>query len=148
MRSLRMRQKAYESDGKCVYCRADLSKFPPDLVTDEHIIPRALNGSLVIRNGACDPCAKISNKNYENAALNNDLFVPRRLLELKKSRNRGKGQRPPQRLPLVALGNRTAGGGEESFNIQLSDDEYPNVFSLIIFPPAGFIVGADRGADR
>lgn len=144
MRSLQMKQQNYKSDGKCLYCRDDLANFPADQVTDEHIIPRALNGSLIIRNGACAPCAKISNKNYENIALNNDLFVPRRLLEL-RSRNRGRNQKPPEPLPLVALGDHVMGGGV--FNIQLSDAEYPNKFSLVLFRPAGRLAGQDRGTD-
>jgi hypothetical protein len=146
MRSLQMTAADYRLGDKCVFCLADLSKLPPEEVTDEHIIPRALNGSLVIRNGVCAPCAKLSNKNYENIALNNDLFVARRLLDLKKSRRRGKKQKSPEPLPLVALGNHVT-GGEELFNIQLSDDEYPDRFSLILFPPPGRLTGEDRGSE-
>jgi hypothetical protein len=143
-----MKQQAYVSDGKCVFCRKELSKLPPAQVTDEHIIPRALNGALIIRKGVCEPCAKFSNKHYENTALNKDLFVPRRLLELKKSRNRGKSQRKPaEPLPLVALGNHVMDGGDELFNVQLSDGEYPNIFSLILFPPAGRLAEEDRGSE-
>jgi hypothetical protein len=141
-----MRQHDYKSDGKCVFCREDLSGFRADEVTDEHIIPRALNGTLLIRNGVCGPCARLSNKLYENRALSNDLFVPRRLLELKKSRNRGKHQKSPEPLPLVALGNQVMSGGDGVFNIQLSDDEYPYRFSLILFPPPGKLEKEDRGA--
>jgi hypothetical protein len=149
MRSLQMIARNYSLDGRCTFCLTPLAQLSPTTeVTDEHIIPRALNGSLVIRKGVCAPCAKLSNKNYENAALNNDLFVPRRLLELKKSRNRGKKhQKPPDPLPPVALGNQIMSGGPELFNIQLSDDEYPNVFGLLLFPPAGRLVGEDRGGD-
>lgn len=142
-----MRQKDYRLDGRCLYCLEDMSSYAVNEITDEHIIPRALNGALVIRNGACQACARFSNKAYEYTALNKDLFVPRRLLELKKSRNRGKNQKPPEPLPLVALGNRVMSGGEELFNIQLSDAEYPNIFSLILFPPAGRLVGEDRGSE-
>lgn len=124
-----------------------MSSYPACEVTDEHIMPRALNGSLVIRNGACQSCARLSNKLYEHTALNKDLLVARRLLELKKSRNRGKNQKSPEPLPPVALSNHVMDGGEELFKIQLSDDEYPNVFSLILFPPAGRLTGEDRGAD-
>ena len=42
------------SCGKCVYC---LKCFVVEDLTDEHIVPRALNGGLIIKKGACIPCA-------------------------------------------------------------------------------------------
>jgi HNH endonuclease len=142
MRSLAMRQQNYDLVGKCVYCLHD---FAADDLTDEHIIPRAMNGGLILKKGACKPCAKRSNEDYEGAALNNDLLIARRILELRKSRNRGAKQPPPKPLPPVAAGDRTMGGGK--FDIALSDDQYPNHFSLVLFRPAGLLVGEDRGAD-
>lgn len=144
MRSLAMRVHHYQSDGRCVYCRQELAKFESNQVTDEHIIPRALNGSLVIRKGACGPCARQSNREYENDALNNDLLVPRRLLELKASRRRGRSQHPPQALPPVANGDATLAEGA-TFDIDLNRDDYPPVFSLLTFQPAGRLVGVERG---
>ncbi|TIS86131.1 MAG: HNH endonuclease [Mesorhizobium sp.] len=141
MRSLVMRQHDYRLDGRCVYCRTDMSGYAADEVTDEHIIPRALNGTLVIRNGACAECARLSNKNYEAAALNSDLLVPRRLLELKASRRRGKNQSAPRPLPPVALGDCGV------FDLDLAREDYPQFFSLVVFQPAGLLIGVDRGGD-
>jgi hypothetical protein len=141
MRSLAMRQKNYDLGGKCVYCLKD---FEPDDLTDEHIVPRALNGGLILKKGACRPCAAKSNKDYEGAALNNDLLVPRRILELRKSRNRGASQPPPQPLPPVGIGDLTMGG---DCNIQLSDAEYPAWFPLVLFPAPGLLAGVDRGSE-
>ncbi|AZO34517.1 hypothetical protein EOA27_13935 [Mesorhizobium sp. M2A.F.Ca.ET.037.01.1.1] len=56
MRSLRMRQHDYQLDGRCVYCRVNLDSLPPDDRTDEHVVPLSLNGTLVIRDGACKEC--------------------------------------------------------------------------------------------
>jgi hypothetical protein len=140
MRSLARRQHNYDLGGKCVYCLKD---FGSDDLTDEHIVPRALNGSLILKKGACRLCAKKSNEEYEGAALNNDLLIPRRLLELRKSRNRGAKQQGPKPLPPVSAGDVTMGGGD--FDIQLSDSEYPPIFSLILFPRAGLLDGVDRG---
>jgi 5-methylcytosine-specific restriction endonuclease McrA len=89
MRSLAMRQHNYDLGGKCAYCLTD---FNADDLTDEHIIPRALNGGLILKKGACRRCAAKSSKDYEGAALNNDLLIPRRLLELRTGRNRGAKQ--------------------------------------------------------
>lgn len=141
MRSLTMRQQTYDLGGKCVYCRKE---FAVEDLTDEHIVPRALNGSLILKKGACRPCAVKSNKDYEGAALNHDLLIPRRLLELRKSRNRGAKQPPPRPLPPVAIGDVTMGG--DGFDIQLSDDQYPPAFDLVLFPRAGLLDGIDRGS--
>ena len=84
-----MRQHNYDLGGKCAYCLTD---FNADDLTDEHIIPRALNGGLILKKGACRRCAAKSSKDYEGAALNNDLLIPRRLLELRTGRNRGAKQ--------------------------------------------------------
>lgn len=140
-----MRQHDYRLDGRCVYCRADMSGYAAEEITDEHIIPRALNGTLVIRRGACVVCARLSNKNYEAAALNSDLLVPRRLLELKASRRRGRSQSAPRPLPLTARGEAVMGGGD--FEINLAREDYPQTFALIVFQPAGLLAGDDRGGD-
>jgi hypothetical protein len=143
MRSLTMRQHKYHLDGRCVYC---LEKISPGEATTEHIIARALNGTLEIVDGSCARCASLSNESYEQTALNVDLLIPRRLLELKKSRNRGKKrQKAPVPLPTVAFGDQTMNENAK-FNVQLSDAEYQPTFVLVQFPPAGLLVGENRGA--
>jgi HNH endonuclease len=141
MRSLAMRQHTYPSSGRCVFCRAEL---PPDALTDEHIIPLSLNGSLVIRKGTCEPCRKRSNEKYEWAALDNDLLAPRRLLALR--RRRGRNKKAPTALPSVTLGDATM-DRDAKFEVELTTEQYPNYFSLILFPPAGLLVGIDRGSE-
>jgi hypothetical protein len=147
MRSLTMREHNYPPSGQCLYCQADIAAYAPDDITNEHIVPRALNGSLILLNGACSACAKLSNESYENTALNNDLLIARRLLELKKSRHRGKKHnKPPMPLPAVAKGDHTQSDGADMFTEALSKDEYPQIFGLVLFPPAGLLKGIDRGA--
>jgi hypothetical protein len=141
-----MRKHDYRLDGRCVYCLENIRDWPQEQITDEHIIPRALNGSLIIRNGACKSCAELSNQSYENVALNNDLLIARRILELKKSRKRGKNQKPPRPLPPVARGDATM-DAEAEFDLALADGNYPNHFSLVQFPPAGRVIGEKSGAD-
>jgi hypothetical protein len=144
MPSLVMRQHDYHLGNVCVYCR---NKFPDEELTDEHIIARALNGGLVIRRGACIPCAKLSNETYENTALNVDLLVPRRLLALKKSRNRGRAHRKPlSPLPPIAP-FAVHGGPKENFFLELPDEEYPNHFTLVNFLAAGRLVGETRSGE-
>jgi hypothetical protein len=39
-----------------------MSGYPPEQITNEHIIADALRGTLVIINGACRECARLSIK--------------------------------------------------------------------------------------
>jgi len=146
MRSLVMPRKRKRLDGRCVFCLEDMSDYPAKDKTDEHVIPDALRGDYVIEDGACSDCAQKSNKEYENIALNNDLLVPRRLLDLKSSKKRGKNAKQPKPLPPVALGNATMDPNAE-FSIHLEVDQYPQSFALIYFPPPGLLAGVDRGSD-
>jgi len=143
MRSLSMRPRDYSLDGLCVYCRRDLSALSAEEVRDEHIIPRALNGSLVIKGGACSTCTHISDKSYQQAALDTDLLVARRLLEQKPSVKRepqpGRDLRPVavERLAMPVAGSRG----------QQGDGAVPRRFSLVVFEQAGMLVGVDRTGD-
>jgi hypothetical protein len=146
MPSLVMRQHDYHLDGRCIYCLTDMTGWKDEDKTDEHIIARALNGGLIIRHGACKACAKLSNDEYENTALNTDLLVPKRILELRKSRRRGRKQLPPKPLPPLALGNQTMNPNVDIFDITAQKEQYPQTFALIGFPPPGLLSGIDRGS--
>ncbi len=45
----------YASVGQCIYCGDNQS-----VLTDEHIIPRSLNGILIFSKASCQKCAKIT----------------------------------------------------------------------------------------
>jgi len=119
-----------------------LERFELEFLTEEHIVPMAIGGSLVIRNGSCRNCAEFSNSSYENQALNEDLKIPKFLLGLK---GRGKGNLPKniRHLPSVHAGHAmTKDLGER---LDFSPELYPKVFSLIVFQPPGFLAGIERG---
>ncbi|WP_223262632.1 HNH endonuclease [Sphingobium sp. SCG-1] len=135
-----MKKQEYLGDGRCLYC---LNRFDNAELTDEHIIPTAIHGALLIKNGACVTCARSTNKNFENQALNQDLLLPRLLLELK---GRGKSGAPQdlRHLPAVYSGDTTMGNdGVRLLDFPIS--LYPKMFHLIQFPPAGVLSGTDRG---
>lgn len=142
MRSLQMaKRKRYSGDGYCLFCR---EAFADADLTDEHIIPEAIHGTLVIKNSSCRPCARRSNIEYENAALNGDLQLPRVLLDLKGKRGSAI-PRDVRHLPPVFLGDTTmAEDGERilDFPIEL----YPKHFELIHFQSPGKLSGIDRGS--
>lgn len=140
MPTLEMRREKYDANGRCVFCT---KTFDLADMTDEHIIPDAILGKLVIKNGACEECARRGNAAYENDAINNDFELPRLLLHL-----RGKGTwKPPKdirHLPPVYAGDVTQGG--EGPRLNFAPEHYPKMFSLYGFPPPGLLAGADRGS--
>jgi hypothetical protein len=138
-----MKRHSYQGDGRCVFC---LQTFDTDQLTDEHIIPEAINGTLLIRRGACREHARQSNRDYENPALNSDLLLPRLLLELKGKR--GGAPKDLRHLPPVFRGDvtMTAVPMEErllDFPVEL----YPKTFHLLKFQSPGLLAGVDRGAE-
>lgn len=136
-----MPSKQYWLNQRCVYC---LKEFASRDLTDEHIIPKSIHGAYVIKDGACKPCAQLSNEAYENEALALELLIPRRLLGL-KGRNRGRKAGPPKLLPRVAPFMGGAAKGND-FSILLEPEDYPPFFSLPVFQPAGRLVDIDRGS--
>ncbi|MEO7691619.1 MAG: HNH endonuclease [Sphingomonas sp.] len=140
MRTLQMAKRTYVGDGLCVFCR---KPFAESDLTDEHIIPEALHGALVIKNGACRPCARHSNTAYENKALNGDLQLARILLDLRGKRGTA-APRDVRHMPPVFPGNLTMGGEGERL-LDFPVEMYPKFFNLILFPPPGLLVGVDRG---
>lgn len=121
----------YPSDGRCIYCLGDLSVLPR---TDEHIIPRALNGASVLVGSACEQHARFSNSEYEDHVLNNELVAIRALLDLKR-RNRGKNKRP-LKLPLAAINPPPDVLETRSAYVTiLAADEFPPLFHITLHSP-------------
>ena len=117
-------------------------------MTEEHIIPYALSGmgEMTIDDGSCTTCNKFANERFENFAFKADFNTARILLDLKR-RNRGKKSRKPLRLPPVATGDLVDSLDEVAFDTELSRDEYPNLITLTMFPPAGKLLGVQRTGD-
>lgn len=141
--SLEMPVRKYIGDGRCVFC---LKKFETKDLTDEHIVPDAINGRAILLKGSCGPCAKESNKAYENEALESDLKVARLILGL-----RGKsGGRPRdvRHMPKVFRGdvNTLLHDAEAYRLLNFGLDEYPRYFTLLNYKPAGLLAKVDRGS--
>ena len=115
--------------------------LPPKELTEEHIVPLALSGTLRFKNATCEPCRKISNERYENPALQADFLAPRILLELKR-----RHKKTGKRLPVCAFGDSTR-SSLETFQLALTKDEYPKRFDWIVLPPPGRLVGVSRGGE-
>lgn len=63
--------------GTCIYCG-----FTAGRLTDEHIIPQGLGGTLVLEMASCDPCAQVTSR-FEMDALRGFLDHGRQALGIK-----------------------------------------------------------------
>ena len=135
-----MNARVYPSLGQCIFCGS------VDDLTDEHVVPEALSGigQIIIERGSCRSCNNYANENYEQPALKADFLPVRHMLELKRKR-RGR-QQAPRRMPRVSYAADIDSVGSEGFDVDLSPDEYPPIFSFVVHPPAGLLVGEDRSA--
>lgn len=130
-----MRSHKYPSIGRCIFCTQEM---PPELLTDEHIIALALNGTLIFEESTCEHCREHSNTVYEQPALNAELLTPRLLLEFKRRK-----KKQPKPLPKVAAGDHVLSEG--NFDIELLAAEYPPFITLLALLPPGKLSGEDRG---
>jgi hypothetical protein len=129
-----MRRARHAPLGRCMYCLAAGSSRV--LLTEEHLVPRALGGRLTLREAVCEPCRRITGR-LEQLTLEREFAVPKTLLALKRRRARAKG---PSLLPAVILEGH---GGEPA---TLAAEAFPRGFSLPAFEPAGLLANTDRGA--
>lgn len=138
MVSLKMESKSYHiADGRCVFCT---KIFEVSDLTHEHIVPEALHGSLVLKNGSCRECASHSNSYYENKALDGVFKLPRVLLGLKGKRGRASAI-DLRHLPPVYNGNATQSDLDLfdrmlDFPVEL----YPKVFALPTWAEPGLLL--------
>lgn len=95
-----MRKKNYPSIGVCIYC---LKKFEPNELTDEHIVPAALKGTLVFKKAVCHKCKEETGV-QERLVLKQELLIPRVVLELRPITSKFRvhhGQMSPEDFPRL-----------------------------------------------
>ena len=86
--------------GRCIYCRATGN------LTDEHVIPYALGGELVLEDASCSACAKITSK--DELVCAHDIFGPLRISY--NYRTRRKKKRPERIRGLLSVNGEIAEG--------------------------------------
>ena len=118
----------YTAVGQCIYCgRSDL----PSGVRrfgDEHIVPLALNGGLILPEASCRPCERTINKSIENRLLSEEWAHFRAKYGLPT-------RRPKRRAKTVSLGCRTGG------RIKVPANEYTAPVPLYRFATARILSG-------
>lgn len=114
--------------GRCIYCGE------PDGLTDEHIIPTALGGTLVLDQASCEACRVITSE-FERR-VTREMYWPLRLrLGLVGSRKH-KHERPTH-WPGVLVDE---GGNEEDRPIEVG--KFPRVYSVMEFAEPGLRSGS------
>jgi hypothetical protein len=104
----------YGPVGKCIYCGA----LPPEVLTDEHIIPLALDGEYLLPKASCKPCEKITGR-FEGIVLRGGL---RPIKERRGFKSRTKNR--PNTLPIFV-------GEEAGARVELPVEDYP---ATVILP--------------
>jgi HNH endonuclease len=113
--------------GRCIYCSETHD------LTDEHIMPTALGGTLWIEKASCRACAKITHK-YEQA-VTRGMYWPLRLrLGIKGSRKHKK-ERPTHWLGVIE-------DGDDINQLPIEIDKLPRMYPVMIMPPPGILTGA------
>jgi hypothetical protein len=102
--------------GQCVYCCAEAADAP---LSDEHILPLALGGHLILPAASCLQCAKITGT-FEQRVLRGGLRgIKERLALPSRSKQR------PTTLPLFCI------NGDEDKAVHVAVEHYP---AQIILP--------------
>jgi hypothetical protein len=112
---------------ECIYCWTD------ENLTDEHVVPYAVDGEWVLRDASCRNCAQRINR-FETRVLRNELLVARSKMDAQTRRPENR----PKTFPL-----RVERESCPDIDIELPVDEHPAPVHFPIFEPPGYIVGQD-----
>lgn len=114
--------------GHCIYCG---STEPP--LSDEHIIPFALNGTSILLKASCETCAKIT-RDFEQTVART-IYGP---LRIKRGFQTRRKKERPKSLPVY-----TKNAFGEKLRIDVPIENYPNFFVAVNAPPPGIFEGIE-----
>lgn len=104
--------------GRCIYCGATSARpGGKGRLTDEHIVPFALNGHMILPEASCDRCQKITS-GFETAILRGGYRPIREWLGMS---SRAKGR--PKTLPMFVDIGKGGRGGTRRVDVPV--DIYP-----------------------
>lgn len=110
--------------GKCIYCNQT------EDLTDEHVVPFALGGRLVLPDASCKKCAKITSA-FEAKVLRGFMLEARAVGKFPT-------RRPKERPTTIPL---TIGTGEHAQLIELGLADAPGFLHLPLLTPAAYLAG-------
>jgi len=87
----------YPPVGRCIYCGTTTLPAGVKRFGDEHVIPLALGGNLILREAACGKCEKVINEEVETPVLLKEWIY----LRIKRNfPTRGKSKKRPTHVAL------------------------------------------------
>lgn len=117
----------YASPGECIYCGSR------EKLSEEHIIPYALGGKLVLEDSSCATCARETSK-FELTCMRT-MYGPLRLLYDMPTR---RPKKRPKKLPLKVKYTPD----QKEWDIALVEQErYPFIVTFPQFEAPGIIAG-------
>ena len=126
------RQKVFPGIGRCIYCLSSSN------LGDEHIIPQALGGNVILQAASCKDCERIIGAGVERRLTHKTygMFAALRLrMEYKSKRPKER----PKSLPFLVTG---ADGIERKIDVPAS--KVPKFWTTAItLGPPGIIAGVD-----
>lgn len=118
--------------GACIYCGANEGSAQ---LSDEHIIPYALNGKAILPLSSCQKCATITAKLERRLARG--IFQPIRLLSGFRTR---RPKERPRTLPVFEFDET---GGTTSKPLHVPLESHPALHILPQFEQPGILVGKE-----
>jgi hypothetical protein len=115
----------YEPVGRCIYC----DDFGSDELGKEHIIPRSLNGTQILRKASCPKCGGVTS--YVDGVVSRGAFLQLRTAVQMKST-----EPLPDEFPVVLY---SADGREEQ--VMVDAEIHPSMLVLPVFDMPDLLSG-------
>lgn len=112
--------------GRCIYCSET------EGLTDEHVIPQALGGKLVLRQASCESCRKLTSE-FERK-VTREMYWPLRLRTGLLGSRKHKRERPTYWSGVIQDGNSI-----EDCPIEIG--QLPRIYSVMEMVPPGILSG-------
>jgi hypothetical protein len=117
--------KKYAPVGACIYC----GNTTTSKLSDEHIVPYALNGNWILQKATCEKCAYVTGQLIEQRVLRGELRHLRAALGFQT-------RRPSERPTLIRI-------QADGRDIDVPINECPIMMHFITFPSPGILEGRE-----
>lgn len=127
-----VRPERYPPAGRCIYCGDTEAKL-----TDEHIIPAAIAGPLILPEASCPVCQKIINEEFEQFCLREMFGLFRYKVGMQSTDKKRKKRNRP--IPSMQIKKHKDSNFERVEH--KSRDEYPLGLVMFSWPPPLILEG-------
>ena len=121
-------QTRYGPVGRCIYCPNEKNLR----LTDEHIIARSLDASLILLKASCDSCSTVTSRI--------ELFVAREMWGDMRMRHNLPTRKPKDRPATLSV---KAVYRDRDEQIRVPREDYKAPFPVLWYPQAGILIGRD-----